>query len=134
MGYTKKEAREENKFSIIDFVHSKDRDSFWLRIQDIEEDAFSFEVRLLKKDGNVIYVLISGNCVTSKDGNQSVSAVFVDITEQKRMQEMLRMDRERYRIASEISHDVLFEYYVDIDKMVFTDKYLELYGRYPGYC
>jgi diguanylate cyclase (GGDEF)-like protein/PAS domain S-box-containing protein len=131
LGYTKKEAREENKFSIIDFVHSKDRDSFWLRIQDIEEDAFSFEVRLLKKDGNVIYVLISGNCVTSKDGNQSVSAVFVDITEQKRMQEMLRMDRERYRIASEISHDVLFEYYVDIDKMVFTDKYLELYGRYP---
>jgi diguanylate cyclase (GGDEF)-like protein len=41
------------------------------------------------------------------------------------------MDRERYRIASELSHDVLYEYYVDIDKMVYTEKYTELFGRYP---
>ena len=43
------------------------------------------------------------------------------------MQETLRVDRERYRIASELSNDILFEYMVDSDKMVYTDKYFELF-------
>lgn len=131
LGYDKKEARGSNKHSILDFVYSKDRDSFSEIIRNIEGDSINSEIRLVKNDGRVIYCLLNGNYTLAKDGRQSVSAVIVDITEQKKMQEMLRMDRERYRIASELSHDVLFEYYVDIDKMVYTDKYLELFGRYP---
>ena len=57
---------------------------------------------------------------------QSISAVFVDITEQKRCKRLLGWI-ERYRIASELSNDILFEYMVDSDKMVYTDKYFELF-------
>lgn len=131
LGYSGKEARIENKFSLIDFIYSKDRDVFVQTLHNIESDSINSEVRLVKKDGFIIYCLMNGNYVIAKDGSQSVSAVFVDITEQKKMQEMLRMDRERYRIAAELSNDVLFEYIINSDKMVFTERYRELFGRDP---
>ena len=86
---------------------------------------------MVKKDGSIIYCLIKGNHSLTKDGSKSSAAVIVDITEQKKMQERLRMDSERYRIAAELSHDVLFEYYVANDRMIYTDKYTELFGRNP---
>ena len=130
LGYDKKVARE-SKCNIDDFIYSKDKNSFLEIIQSIEVDSINSEIRFVKSDGEIIYCLINGNYTLAKDGSKSVSAVIVDITEQKKMQEMLRMDRERYRIASELSHDVLFEYYIDIDKMFYTDKYLEIFGRHP---
>jgi diguanylate cyclase (GGDEF)-like protein/PAS domain S-box-containing protein len=131
VGYSRKEARDNNKYNITDFIYDKDRESFVQAVKNIEGESISFEARLVKKDDSIIYCLINGNFSLAKEANQSVSAVIVDITEQKKMQETLRMDRERYRIAAELSHDVLFEYYIDIDRMVYTEKYAELFGRYP---
>ena len=131
LGYSKKEAREDNKLNIMDFMYSKDKNTLLKIIQDIEGDTFNFETRMVKKDGSIIYCLIKGNHSLTKDGSKSSSAVIVDITEQKKMQERLRIDGERYRIAAELSHDVLFEYYVANDRMIYTDKYTELFGRNP---
>lgn len=128
LGYTKKDVRDENKSSMTDFIYSKDLDTFKKVIKE-ERTAINSEVRLVKKDGYVIYCLMNGNYAITKDGKQSVSVVFVDITKQKYMQDMLRLDRERYRIASELSNDVLFEYDVITDKMTYSDKYTELFGR-----
>jgi len=41
------------------------------------------------------------------------------------------VDRERYRIAAELSKDVLFEYFIDTDMMVYNDRYKELFGKDP---
>lgn len=131
LDYTKDEAREQCKASILDFVHSEEKDFFMKSIKDLNKACTSFEVRMVKKDGSIIYCLMNGNYVTGKDGSQSVSAVFVDITKQKKMQEMLRLDRERYRVAADLSNDVLFEYYIKTDQMILSDKYLELFGRSP---
>ncbi len=129
LGYSEKEAMKKNKYSIMDFVYPKDKDYFITSVYNVEEGSINFEVRLVKKDGTIIYCLINGNHVMAKNGNYTISAVFVDITRQKKMQEMLRMDRERYRVASELSNDVLFEYYVINDEMIFSDKFKELFGR-----
>lgn len=131
LGYSKNEAIEENTATIMEFVYSRDRDLFIEAIQDVQKEAINFEIRLVKKNGSIIYCLINGNFVVSKSKGQSVSAVFVDITDQKRMQEMLRVDGERYRIASELSNDVLFEYIIDSDMMIYTERYSELFGREP---
>jgi len=131
LGYSKKEDKIENNTGLIDFVYSKDRDVFVNKINNNESSSINSEVRLVKKDGFVIYCLMNGNCGVAKDGRPSISAVFVDITEQKKMQEMLRMDRERYRIAAELSNDILFEYFIDTDMMVYSDRYKYLFGRDP---
>jgi diguanylate cyclase (GGDEF)-like protein len=41
------------------------------------------------------------------------------------------LEEERYRVAAEISNDILFEYEINSDLMTFADKYKELYGRVP---
>lgn len=131
LGYSKNEDRIENSSGLLDFVYSKDRDFFVKKMNNRENESINSEVRLVKKDGFVIYCLMNGNYAIAKDGKQTVSAVFVDITEQKKMQEMLRMDRERYRIAAELSNDVLFEYFVDTDTMVYSERYKNIFGKDP---
>ena len=102
----------------MDFVYPKDKDYFITSVYNVEEGSINFEVRLVKKDGTIIYCLINGNHVMAKNGNYTISAVFVDITRQKKCKRCW-MDRERYRVASELSNDVLFEYYVINDEMIF---------------
>lgn len=131
LGCSIKEDMIENNAGLLDFVYSKDRDVFIEKVFNHKSESINSEVRLVKKDGFVIYCLMSGNYVTAGDGSQSISAFFVDITEQKKTQEMLRMDRERYRIATELSNDVLFEYFIDTDMMVYTERYKNLFGREP---
>lgn len=131
LGYSKDEAKDKQKCSITNFIHPRDREFFIEATGDSQKATINFEIRLVKKNASIIYCIMNGNFVNMKNKGQSISAVFVDITEQKKMQETLRVDRERYRIASELSNDILFEYMVDSDKMVYTDKYFELFGREP---
>lgn len=127
LGYMNKE--ENPGLNLIDFIYSKDRDGFVKRINMNDSLSISMEVRLVKRDGFVIYCLMDGRYETDQDGKKSVSAVFVDVTEKKKEHEMLRMDRERYKIAAELSNDILFEYYIDTDTMVYNNRYKKLFGR-----
>jgi diguanylate cyclase (GGDEF)-like protein/PAS domain S-box-containing protein len=92
---------------------------------------------MLSKEGNVLYLLMNGNSAVGKDGRHTLSVVFVDMTDQKRMQELILLEGERYRIATELSNDVLFEYHINSDTMVLSDKFKELFGYNPsivGFC
>ena len=46
----------------------------------------------------------------------------------KQMRDTFRLEGERYRIATELSQDVIFEYRIDDDEMISTDKFRELFG------
>lgn len=59
--------------------------------------------------------------------------VFISFRMKMRKQEKLlqnaRIQEEKYRILAEISNDILFEYDIFSDTMVFSDKFYENYGR-----
>lgn len=61
-------------------------------------------------------------------GKSAVSAVFVDVSELKATEDKLRKEKERYRIVTEISDEVLFEYDYKKDVMVLSERFTELYG------
>lgn len=46
----------------------------------------------------------------------------------KHMHDILVLEGEKYRIATELSHDIIFEYQLDKDEMFYTDKYKEVLG------
>lgn len=52
----------------------------------------------------------------------------IQAQELKQMQETFLLEGERYRIATELSQDVIFEYSIREDEMFHTDKYIELFG------
>ncbi|MBH1940138.1 diguanylate cyclase [Mobilitalea sibirica] len=129
LGYSRKEAKSENKLSLLDFIDPRDRSicsDNWLQSVG---DSISLEIRMITKEGKSLVTLINGNIVQGRDGRHTISAVFVDISEQKQMQEMLMLEGERYRVATELSNDVLFEYDIKKDEIIYTGKYKDLFGE-----
>ncbi len=128
LGYDKNKTKVQNKNSLLDYIHSKDL-AFTSEIeQQLNNETIRCEVNMVTKSGSILNMLMNGNSSKSKEGKHILSVVFVDFTEQKRMQEIILLDRERYRIATELSNDVLFEYDIQKDEMLYTDKYMELFG------
>lgn len=131
LGYEKGEAKAQQKETLLDFIHPKDSDFFDRCREQLLNETISCEVRMITKEGNILYVLMNGNNTVGKDRKHTISVVFVDISEQKQMQETILMEGERYRIATELSKDVLFEYHIKKDEMVHTEKFRDLFGRSP---
>lgn len=133
IGYSKEEIHKNYDNSLMSMVIEEDHD----KIRELENglshgDYIQREVQMRTKDHGLIWILINGNYVVDANGNHTISAVLVDITSSKQMQERLLLEEERYRVAAEISNDILFEYDIDLDLMIFADKYKELYGREPN--
>ena len=131
LGYEKGEAKAQQKETLLDFIHPKDSDCLNRCREQLLNETISCEVRMITKEGNILYMLMNGNNTVGKDRKHTISVVFVDISEQKQMQETILMEGERYRIATELSKDVLFEYHIKKDEMVHTEKFRDLFGRSP---
>lgn len=133
LGYDKNETKEQNKNSLMDFIEKGNLEF----VQDIkrqfDNEMIRCDVHMYTKDGIELYMLMTGNSITGKDGKHTLSVVFVDITEQKKMQDIILLEGERYRIATELSNDVIFEYHIKKDEMIFSEKYRELFGMNPIY-
>lgn len=56
------------------------------------------EYRLVRKDGQVIWVLEKSRMVTEADGVEYLYCVLVDISRTKKAQEELRLSLERHQI------------------------------------
>lgn len=130
LGY-EKGAVKANKKSLLDFIYPRDVEGFKNISKQLHNESICLEVRMITENGKVLYTLMNGNGVRGKDGKHTFSVVFVDISEQKQMQETILLEGERYKIAAELSNDVLFEYHIDKDEMVYTEKYRDLLGKNP---
>jgi len=124
VGYSKDEIQQEFKNCVSTLIYQEDMDKFKALRDGFKHGKYiQKEVRMLTKNGGSIWILINGNYIEDKDGNHTLSAVLIDITESKLMQERLLLEEERYRVAAEISNDILFEYEIEEDLMTFADKY-----------
>ncbi len=131
LGFDKLEMKAQNKNSLKDFIDYRDL-GFVEEIRgQLDHDTIRCDVRMLTKDGTILHMLMNGNSVTGRDGKHTLSVVFVDITEQKRMQEQILLEGERYRIATELSNDILFEYRIKKDELKHSDKYRDIFGLDP---
>ncbi|HWT73540.1 MAG TPA: diguanylate cyclase [Mobilitalea sp.] len=131
LGYDKNVAKEGNKVSILDFIDPRNTDFVHKIEQQLGNETIRCEIPLVTKGGNLINMLMTGNSSTGRDGKHTLSVVFVDISEQKKMQELILLEGERYRIATELSNDILFEYHIKTDEMIHTDKYKDIFGAVP---
>lgn len=132
IGFDKKTMKRDLNNSFMALVAPEDYKKFKSLCEEFSNGEYvQLEARLLTRNRNIIWVLVNGNYIKDKEGRQTLSAVIVDITDSRNMQERIALEEERYRVAAEISNDILFEYEVSNDKMIFADKYKELYGREP---
>lgn len=132
IGFDKKAMKRDLNNSFLALITPEDYNKIKLLCEDFSNGEYiQLEVRILTKNRNIIWVLVNGNYVKDKEGRPTLSAVIVDITDSRNMQQRIVLEEERYRVAAEISNDILFEYEISSDNMIFADKYKELYGRTP---
>ncbi len=116
--------------TVLDFLH-EDYHDIWRNSFLVEGHNQPFEVGWKKKDGEIIYTIVSPRPIYGRDGNFSGSfAVFTDITERKNAEEAVRQSEEKFSKAFRSSPDA-----ITITKLVdgvFTDVN-ESFLRITGY-
>ena len=128
LGY---EADKPKTTAFIDLLHADDTKKLLEMLADKKNGSVTnaTELRLRHKDGQWLPLLLRGTLSSADNSHRSIDCVVVDITEQKRMQEELEQEKERYRILLEQSQDIFFD--VDTEKRQFrcSPNFLLKFGR-----
>lgn len=129
-GYTPEQLRQELNNEIARTFPAEDRAFLVnLLIQDYQSGSSTFRVehRLMRRGGEIIWVLVSGS-FTTHNGAPAAHTVVVDITEQKQIEEQLRINEERFRLALAQTDSTIFDYDIATRVMIHADKSAEVYG------
>lgn len=132
-GYSRNEIEVlfDNKF--MNMIYEQDRQDAGIMMENQRRSSSQIELeyRMLRKDGKLIWVLNKGQLVIDEYGRQNFYCVLLDITTQKEAQQQLEYEREKYKTVLDISEDIMFEYDIDQDRMIYSDKYNKLFARSP---
>lgn len=92
------------------------------------EKGFELEKRIFKNTGEVAWHLIKGNFVQEESGRTVLHCTAIDITDRKRMEQNLKINEERLRIALKETENEIFDYYIAEKTMVVSEQFANRYG------
>jgi PAS domain S-box-containing protein len=133
LGYSEGELVE---MKLEEIVHPDDLEDKWADIGRLlrgEVDEHGAETRLMRKDGKVVWGLITSRILRDASGRPfgAVTAV-TDITERKRAEEALRESERRLKLSLAAGRAGTWEWRIKEDKLIWSDEYYDLYGMAPG--
>lgn len=131
-GYRKEEREQFSRNYIQEIIHPDDREEFInkLLLQAKSKNKLEAETRLVKKDKSIAWIQVVGNMVPIKS-RCIYQCAFIDITNHKMAIMAIEMERDYYRIISEQSNEVIYQYDIQNDYMICSSKYRELYNGDP---
>ena len=133
LGYTEQELRIQFQSRLMNLVLPEDRQM--IRRQMTEQLARSrsieLEYRLLRKDGQIIWVLNKGHLVAKEYGMEYIYCVLVDITQTKQTLDRLHQSLERHQIIMAQTDDIVFEWDMVSDHVICSNKWQALFGFEP---
>ncbi len=91
-------------------------------------EPYAYDVRFVRKDGEVRYAHASGEGVMDEDGKRWVRGTFQDITERKRTEEMLRESEQRHRVIFENAPLGMIRFSNDGTILDCNDRFVSLMG------
>jgi PAS domain S-box-containing protein len=118
-------------------VHPEDRGQVWKAVNDAMQGhhPYAAEFRILWPDGTVRWVAAKGKFYYSRDGEaERMLGMAADITDRKRVEEALRENEERLRLAVEAGKIYAFEWDVATDTVVRSPEAVNILGIGAPLC
>ncbi|MBQ7859392.1 MAG: PAS domain-containing protein, partial [Faecalibacterium sp.] len=133
MGYTAKELNETFGNRLIELVVPEDRAQVRreIRRQLGMGNDFRLEYRMRHKNGTVFWVLEKSHLWAGADGKEYLSSSLFDISSTKETVERLNRKLDRYEIILAQTENVLFEWDIPTDHVVFSETWEKLFGFDP---
>ena len=125
LGYSSEEVKEQfanGFFNMLEEPYASD-----FRKLKIDKSFNINEEMKIKTKWGTKWVIISGNSVQRKK-IYTVSVVVVDVTNEKLLNEQVAVQKERYRLVTELSNDVIFDYVIADDVLNMSENYNSFYS------
>lgn len=129
-GYTPEQLKIEHQNQIGRIILPEDLPEVKKAVKkafDAGAGGFEVEHRIARRDGNVVWALIKGNFFRGPV-NTTLHCVCVDITQRRQMEQELKINEERFRIALAQMDNTIFDYNIATRMMIHAYKSAEVYG------
>lgn len=129
-GYTPEQLREEHQNRIERIILPEDLPGVRKAVDKAfhaGEHSFEVEHRIVRRDGAVVWALIKGSFFRGPE-NTTLHCVCVEITKRKQIEQELKINEERFRIALEQMDNTIFDYNIATRLMIHAYKSAEVYG------
>lgn len=132
-GYSQEEIKSRFHNSFAEMISPKDlaRVQAETKEQLSRGDTLEVEYRIERADGKRLWILEQGKRATRADGSKCFYCVLVDITRQREQREELRLMLERHRIIMDQTTDIIFEWNIGDDTLVFSANWRKKFGYAP---
>lgn len=124
-GFTELEIEMLLDNSFLNFVHDDNREALASAIVDqmMTNTTVELDCRLKCKNGEYRWFLFKGRMVIDNSQNAYCICVLTDINEAKKAQQDLFLNMQRYRIVTEQSDSIVFEYSFIDQKLYLSEKW-----------
>ena len=118
--------------SALAFYHPEDRELVQRYINGAiaVKEPFEFELRIVRADGDVRWVHSKGDCLLNDEGEVvAINGIFLDITERREAEELLKESEERLKLAIMGSKSGIWDW-IDVngDTEWWSPQFYELLG------
>lgn len=131
-GYTRQDIKERFHYSFWEMIVPEDRELTQKEVQ--RQMALgktkSIEYRVLHKDGHYVWVLDRGQLIEVDNGEcPSFHCIMIDVTQEKKVEEELRLSLERYNIIMDQTNDVMFEWNIINHQVRFSKNWKNVFDN-----
>lgn len=133
VGYTREEIQERFQNRYMEMIYPADRERTARQIREQLHQGVSAELeyRIMTKTGASIWVLDRCLLVHEPDGKEYLYCILIDITQAKQAEEDLRLSLERHKLIMNQTNDIIFEWDIEKDELIFSSNWEKEYGYTP---
>ena len=120
-----------NSYAAMIYEEDKETVSYEIKNQLLKGSSIALDYRVVCKDGSLMWVMERGQKVEIENGKEVFYCVLLDTTDAKNAQEELRLSLERHQIIMDQTTDIIFEWDIANDTLMFSSNWEKKFGYRP---